>query len=74
MVHSAVLATQMVAGSSPEPPPMLVDMSACLWIKKGSASMLTSIQSAGVTPEVNLKITQVKKRTKGTRSSKQGYQ
>ena len=47
----------------PKPPPMLVDMSASTWIKKDSA-MLTSIQSAGVTPEVNLRITKVRKHTK----------
>ena len=29
--------------------------------QKGSAAMLTSIQSAGVTPEVNLGITQARK-------------
>ena len=29
--------------------------------QKGSAAMLTSIQSAGVTPEVNLRITQARK-------------
>ena len=32
--------------------------------RKGSAAMLTPIQSAGVTPEVNLRITQVRKHTK----------
>ena len=29
--------------------------------QKGSATMLTSVQSVGVTPEVNLRITQVRK-------------
>ena len=33
--------------------------------QKGSAAMLTSIQSAGVTPEVNLRITQVRKHAEG---------
>ena len=32
--------------------------------QKGSAAMLTSIQSAGVTPEVNLRITQARKHAK----------
>ena len=47
--------------------------------------MLTSIQSAGVTPEVNLRLTQARKHAKGStlalkpradviRSPKQGYQ
>ena len=44
-----------------------------------SAAMLTSIQSGGVAPEVNLRITQARKhplkpRADVTRSSKQGYQ
>ena len=34
------------------------------WIEKGSAAMLTSIQSAGVTPEVNLRITCLRKHAK----------
>ena len=51
-------AAQVVMGSSPEPPPMLADSYASMWIKK---AMLTSIKSAGVIPEVNLKITQVRK-------------
>ena len=33
--------------------------------RKGSAAMLTSTQSAGVAPQVNLRITQVRKHTKG---------
>ena len=33
----------------PEPPPMLVDLSASMWIEK--AAMLTSIQSAGIAPK-----------------------
>ena len=33
--------------------------------QKGLAAMLTSIQSAGVTPEGNLSITQVRKHVKG---------
>ena len=64
----------------------------CLWTslqyvdQKGLAAILTSIQSAGVAPEVNLRITQVRKHTSDrstlvlkpradvTRSQKQGYQ
>ena len=54
--------------------------------RKGLAAMLTSKQSAGVAPEVNLRITQVREHTKKgstlalkpredvTRSPKQGYQ
>ena len=54
--------------------------------RKGSAALLTSIDSAGVAPEMNLRITQARKLTsKGstlalkpradvTRSLKQGYQ
>ena len=63
---------------------IIVVTSASTWIKKGSAVMLTSIQSAGVAPEVNLRITQARKHTKrdppsietqdATRSPKQGYQ
>ena len=34
MVYSTVLTTWMVVGMSPKPPPMLVDMSAGMWIKK----------------------------------------
>ena len=39
----------------------------CLQVRgsKDSAAMLTSIQSAGVTPEVNLRITQVRKHAEG---------
>ena len=44
-------ASRTVVGSSPEPPLLLVDMSAGTWIKKGSAAMLTSKRS-----EVNLRI------------------
>ena len=91
MVYSAVLTAQTVMGSSPKPPPMLVNEYICKYVdQKGSAAMLTSIQSTGVTPEVNLRITQVRKNTgekahRGstlalkpradvTRSPKQGYQ
>ena len=49
--------------------------------QKGSAAMLTSLQSTGVTPEVNLRITQARKHAKAlklradiTRSPKQGHQ
>ena len=45
-------AAWMVMGLSPKPPPMLADTSAGTWIEK---ARLTSIQSAGVTPEVNLR-------------------
>ena len=34
VVYSAVLAVQMVMGLSPKTPPMLVDMSASMWIEK----------------------------------------
>ena len=47
MVYSAVLAAWAVVGSSPEPPPMLADTSTGTWIE--------SMQSAGITPEVNLR-------------------
>ena len=40
---------------APEPPPMLADMSADYVDEKGSAAMLTSIQSVGVTREVSLR-------------------
>ena len=39
-------------GLSPKPPPMIADRYVD---RKGSAAMLTSIQSAGVAPEVNLR-------------------
>ena len=53
--------------------------------QNGLATMLTSIQSAGVTPEVNPRVTQARKHAKGstlalkpragiTRSPKQGHQ
>ena len=50
VAYSTVRVAQMVVGLSPEPPPMPVDTSAVMWIKKGLAAMLTSIQSAGVAP------------------------
>ena len=34
--------------------------------QKGSAAMLTSIQSTGVTPEVNLRITQARNHANGS--------
>ena len=34
MVYSAVLTARTVVGSSPKPPPMLVNTSASMWIKK----------------------------------------
>ena len=79
---------QMVVGSSPGL--ARTSTNACRHIcknvdQKGLASMLTSIQSVGFTPEVNLKITQVRKHAEGstlalkpradvTRSPKQRYQ
>ena len=45
-------------------PPMLMDTSVSTWIEKGSAAILTSKQSVGVVPEVNLIITQAKKHTR----------
>ena len=58
VVHSAVLTAQMVVGLHPKPPPMLVDTCASMWIEKAR------LQWAGVAPEVNLRITQVRKHTK----------
>ena len=46
---------------------MLADMSADV-DQKGLAAILTSIQSAGIAPEVNLRITQMRKHTKGIHS------
>ena len=43
---------------------MLVDTSASTVDQKGLAAMLTSTQSAGVTPEMNLRITQARKHAK----------
>ena len=45
MVYGTVLTEWMVVGLCPEPPPMLVNMSASIVDWKGSAVMLTSIQS-----------------------------
>ena len=60
-----MLGTQMVMSLSPG-----TNLHQCLWahlqvcgLKEG-ADMLTSIQSVGVTPEVNLRITQVRKHAK----------
>ena len=64
-IQSTVLAAQMVISSNPHP-----NLHQCLWTqskyvdRKGLASMPTSIQSASVTPEVNLRITQVRKHAK----------
>ena len=58
VVYNAVLAARTAVGSSPKHIYKDVD-----W--KGSAAMLTSVQSAGVTAEVNLKITQARKDAKG---------
>ena len=57
-----------VMGLSPSP--AWTSTNTCRYIckyvdQKGSAAMLTSIQSAGVTPEVNLRIIQVRKHAKG---------
>ena len=52
-------------GSSLEPPPKVADMSAGTWIKKPQLPMRTSLQSTGAAPEVNLRITQVRKHAKG---------
>ena len=78
---------QTVMGWNPEPPPMLADMSEGARGSKGLAAMLTSMQSAGVAPEVNLRNSaQAKKhasekstlalkpRADVTRNPKQGYQ
>ena len=35
MVYNAVLATWIVVGSSPEPPPMHGDTPASMWIERG---------------------------------------
>ena len=51
----------LVVGSSPEPPPMLVNTSTSVWNQKTSTAMLASVQSAGVVPEVNMRITQARK-------------
>ena len=48
-----------VMGLIPKPPPMLAHMD-----QNGLDAMLTSIQSAGVTPDVNLRITQARKHAK----------
>ena len=53
-----------VVGSSPEPLPMLVDTSAGAVDQKGLADMLTSIQTAGIIQEVNLRITTAEKACK----------
>ena len=59
MVYSTVPAAQMVMGSSRKP------RHVCEYVdRKGLAGMLISVQLAGVTPEVNLRITQVKKHAK----------
>ena len=51
------------AWTLPKSPPMLVDH--CKYVdQKGLAAILTSPQSAGVTPEENLRITLVRKHTK----------
>ena len=66
VVYSALLAACSTDGHSFKPQ---TSTNTCRHIcryvnQKGSAAMLTSIQSAGVTPEVDLRITQVRKHTK----------
>ena len=84
-MYSAVLAACSTDGHGFKP---RTSTNACGCIcryvdQKGWAAMLTSIQSAGVTPEVNLRITQGRKHIKGiypgfetsadvTKSPKQG--
>ena len=68
VVYSAMLAVcgmswWMVVGLSPKLLPIRVDL--CRYMdQKGSAAMLTSIQSAGVASEVNLRIIQMRKHAK----------
>ena len=57
---TALRVAWMVTGSSPKPPPMLVDTSGIMCIEK--AQLL--FQSAGVASEVNLRITQARKHTR----------
>ena len=52
-------------GLSPKPPPMLVDLSASVFNSVKRA--VTFIQSAGVTPEVYLRITRVRKHERDPR-------
>ena len=64
MVYSAVLAARTVMGSSPSLDQ--TSTNACSFVckyvdQKGLAAILTSKQSAGVTPELNLRITQARK-------------
>ena len=83
MVYSAVFTAQTVVSWSPEPPSMLMQL--CNYVDQKGLAAMTSIQLAGVAPEVNLRTTQVKKHTKGStlalkprsdvnRSPKQEYQ
>ena len=65
-VYRAVLTACGTDGCEFEPQ---TSTNACVHVckyvdKKGLAAMLTSIQTAGVAPEVNLRITQVRKHTK----------
>ena len=82
MVHSAVLKAWTGVGSNLKPLPMLADTSN--WIQK---TQLASMQSAGVTSQVNLRHSvqsrkhasqkstlALKPRADITRSPKQGYQ
>ena len=67
LVYSTMFAACGINGYRFEPwsglniHPMLADMFVSMWMEKGLAAMLTSIQSAGVAPKVNLRITQVRK-------------
>ena len=83
MVYSSVLAEQMVVGSKPQTSTNTYGHIYKYVDRRGSAAMLTSIQSTGVTPEVNLRITHTRKYRKRdpsrlctdvTSSAKQGYQ
>ena len=76
---------QIVVGSSPELPSLLVDMSAGTWIKRLGCHTDLYTQLADAPSEVHLRITQERKHAKGstlalkpradvTRSSKQGHQ
>ena len=66
VVYSAILAACGTDGHGYEPQ---TSTNACRHIcryvdQKSSAAMLASVQSAGVTPEVNLRITQARKHAK----------
>ena len=80
-----VLTTQMVMGLSPQTSTNAYEHICKCMDQKGSAAMLTSAQPAGVTPEVNQRIIQVRQHAQGstlalkpradfTRNPKQEYQ